>query len=670
MDWEQIGFNAGYNMAQHALEMDHQRRVDAAKKAMGTMDAPNAQDRAAAEQAMGNAIGGQAYSGKNVKDLLIDQKAAWAQRQNDIDYWLAHGGSETDDNVRKWRQEQDAAHAQADKLRELAAMNGLDLSQYGNGMSLQQLREMQQKAQQAQAAPSAAPAGMVGAMPMGNLTIGGMPLQQVAQSMPDHSLWADATARQLVGVQGQAAPEAAQVAAQAAQNPADAAGTPAQGTGMAPALGSTAPYAPYPLTLPSLTNAQIPQNMAAGLTANPTVALGDASGQSQGQGAPTIPGGTDGQAAASPQNAWDGTITQRDMYGYLKAKGVKGFEGDYDKQLDALARQAAAARMAAMDDDAIRAQLRAKGYANDIISAVLKERKAKLRENAAKEAIAAMAASAGNPMMANILRYYQAAGADPKYLSAWIEKTTPDYTLDQINTGGTIETMLHDKNGFGKAQSANFAVTLSPYQEGQLKNENQKTQAQYAANTADTKMRGEIAVLNHDDRMAELVEKVRQGDRKARIELEKMRADANRYKDEMDLKRYQATHPNAGGSARGGSGKGSDRWTTSTALSAIKEADAWDEEHPDDTSANPIRDAADDATAFLNKTGNYGNYDMDDKDSAYSAVQDILEENYRQGYRNTPYELYTMICSMGGYGPDIAQEYWDNGMLEQYGKTD
>ena len=157
MNWEQLGFLIGNGAAQNALKLDYQGRVDKAKEALGAMGAPNAQDRAAAEQAMAGTIGGQDYVGKNVKDLLLDQKAAWAQKQNDIDYWLAHGGSENDDNVRKWRQDQDAAHTQAENLRKLAGMNGMDLSSYGNGMNLQQLRDAQEAAQAAGVPAAAGP---------------------------------------------------------------------------------------------------------------------------------------------------------------------------------------------------------------------------------------------------------------------------------------------------------------------------------------------------------------------------------------------------------------------------------------------------------------------------------------------------------------------------------
>lgn len=106
------------------------------------------------------------------------------------------------------------------------------------------------------------------------------------------------------------------------------------------------------------------------------------------------------------------------------------------------------------------------------------------------------------------------------------------------------------------------------------------------------------------------------------------------------------------------------------AMRAIKAYNDWKKNNPDaEDWQNPFQDAYDNAVANLN--GNDpSNYDMDDKNQAYSAAQSVLEENARQNYPVTAEGLAQMISNLGGYGPQIAQEWMDDGTLYQYGKNE
>ncbi|WP_303104095.1 hypothetical protein [uncultured Mitsuokella sp.] len=119
------------------------------------------------------------------------------------------------------------------------------------------------------------------------------------------------------------------------------------------------------------------------------------------------------------------------------------------------------------------------------------------------------------------------------------------------------------------------------------------------------------------------------------------------------------------GSSNGGSGSGG-----ADAMRAIKAYNNWKKNNPDaEDWQNPFQDAYDNAVANLN--GNDpSNYDMDDKNQAYSAAQSVLEENARQNYPVTAEGLAQMISNLGGYGPQIAQEWMDDGTLYQYGKNE
>ena len=142
---------------------------------------------------------------------------------------------------------------------------------------------------------------------------------------------------------------------------------------------------------------------------------------------------------------------------------------------------------------------------------------------------------------------------------------------------------------------------------------------------------------------------------------------------QAEIQNYMmAKYPNlAAAKSKNGNGK-KDTEKVSDLISTIKLADKWDEDHPDNKSDNPYRDAADDASKALESnmrdTQSRHSVDPDDYQGMYSWAQGVLEENYRKGYPASADGLYQAISNMGGYGPQIAEELKGSGMLDQYGK--
>ena len=122
---------------------------------------------------------------------------------------------------------------------------------------------------------------------------------------------------------------------------------------------------------------------------------------------------------------------------------------------------------------------------------------------------------------------------------------------------------------------------------------------------------------------------------------------------------YRGQNGGSGGRAAGGKGGSTGSKVVNNgmkrteALSIIKQADYWDEDHPGEEWANPLSDARDEAIKTLN---DYGNVDPDDAASVYSYGQSILEENARQGYPYTKEQLKQIIASIGGYGEQVAED--------------
>jgi hypothetical protein len=126
---------------------------------------------------------------------------------------------------------------------------------------------------------------------------------------------------------------------------------------------------------------------------------------------------------------------------------------------------------------------------------------------------------------------------------------------------------------------------------------------------------------------------------------------------------------NGSGSSGKSKGKSADGGLkTSEAVSIVKLYQDWNEKNPDNESANPFKDAYEEATAVLNNQQSAPS-DVNDSRSVYSWAQSILEENYRRGYPATPDALYQVISSVGGYGKAVADDLKEKGMLDKYGRT-
>lgn len=121
----------------------------------------------------------------------------------------------------------------------------------------------------------------------------------------------------------------------------------------------------------------------------------------------------------------------------------------------------------------------------------------------------------------------------------------------------------------------------------------------------------------------------------------------------------------------GGSGKGNSNggksgeggMKISDANTIVNQYRKWAEEHPDsDPSANPFKDGYDEAVAAMNGYSE-APLDPNNADSVYSWATRICEENYRRGYPLNEAQLMEVISKAGGYGPQVAEQLKQEGML-------
>ena len=101
-------------------------------------------------------------------------------------------------------------------------------------------------------------------------------------------------------------------------------------------------------------------------------------------------------------------------------------------------------------------------------------------------------------------------------------------------------------------------------------------------------------------------------------------------------------------------------------MAIVKQAEEWDDNHPDEKWKNPYREAADRADLMLN--GGDVPLDKDNYQSVQHWSQMVMEQNAKDGYPYTPEQLYQIIASWGGYGKTVADEKMANGSLKAYGK--
>ena len=144
---DQLGAQIGQALGMAWMGNLARGRIDEAKKAAQQMYAPTEDDLKQARTALGQQY--QGTVGSTPQQGIIDSKRRWLQAQNDAQYLLDHGYDEKSKEVQTYRQQQQAAHSDADQFRNLAKAKGIDVSKVGDGIySLQQAKDLSSLGQQ------------------------------------------------------------------------------------------------------------------------------------------------------------------------------------------------------------------------------------------------------------------------------------------------------------------------------------------------------------------------------------------------------------------------------------------------------------------------------------------------------------------------------------------
>ena len=139
MDWEQLGYMAGNALAMNHAQNYFDRGVDKARNRLADLVNPTAAERNKA-MAQAQARFGGGFVGQNPAVQLLAQKRDWAQADNDAQYLLDNGYAEDSPEVQEFRRKQAGAHENAELLRALGKSAGMDLTQVGAGMGLDDLK--------------------------------------------------------------------------------------------------------------------------------------------------------------------------------------------------------------------------------------------------------------------------------------------------------------------------------------------------------------------------------------------------------------------------------------------------------------------------------------------------------------------------------------------------
>lgn len=142
-----------------------------------------------------------------------------------------------------------------------------------------------------------------------------------------------------------------------------------------------------------------------------------------------------------------------------------------------------------------------------------------------------------------------------------------------------------------------------------------------------------------------------------------------------DLIRYAltgniASQKSAGGGKSSDGGGSKPRFTVTEARGILKDFEEWKEANPDKSpSQYQHYNAVEDATEIINGYKDAPD-DVDNSNSVYSWTQDVLQENGNRSPEEQLDEdqLYQVIAAVGGYGPQIAEQYKQNGVLKQYAR--
>ena len=613
MDWEQLGYMLGHAGTMSWAQNYFNRGLDKARDRLAGIADPSDEERRRA-QAMADKYYGNGLLGQNPATRLLQAKRDWMQADNDAQYLLNNGYAEDSPDVQKFREIQAKAHASADEWRGIGKSMGLDLSQLGAGMNLAELK------------------GEV------NRSIAPMMYQKypdMQAQMMQRNAWAGQTARDILGG----------MVGQGAQQIIPRSGTSLQ-TGVAPQAASPAPAASVqpvtgvePMTPPA---AQLGGYSPQGrnlLNFDPNAGFG-----MEGTANPTLPGQNN-----SPGRA----ISGADMFQFLQDRGVIPKERTYAEEVEEIAKAFAQQRAAKMSDREIRQYLKDNGVPSNIAKIVMAERTQQMQEQMKKNALAQAAAASSSPQMAYLIA---AAAADPNTklpeLAGLINATNPDMQLSNIDLGGTNALIQYDQKGRVGATSQVLSKSISPKDAGQLRYNydklgadidmaNQKNAWQYY--NTDT-----VAATNRQN-------SARQA--QAQLDTAKIRGEYGLEEAKMRGERTGSSGERSGAQQGGG-------LKPNEALNILKQAQMWDEDHPGEEWANPLADARDKALMSLN---DYQRVDPDMADSVYSFGQSVLEENARQGHPYTKEQLRQIISSIGGYGPQVADDLL-SGQGAEYGR--
>lgn len=601
MNWEDIGMMVGYNLANGYFKNQHDRWVDEGRKALKDMANVSDADRTNARGFLQGAIDRNGLIGQNPQLLYLKQKQGYMQAANDKQYLLDNGYAEDSKEVKDFDAKMAAAHKNADELRAYAKSAGFDFGGLGDGMNLQQLNHEVSRRQfpalydesrydlsnhlphdkrlwSDMGADYAL--GKTNTMPTFGAG-GAQPTQEQAAAMeavaaqaapqagaPQTGVpQAQAGAPQTLGVPGLAKPaselsieELTQLLGGRPSFRDDPFGLRGANPGNAFSLGASNALANQGGQGTAAQNTAIPSQTAqtsAGETQTPDANVDMGQSTDAHTDSPVANGGypyqgmlmgADGgvKNTASVPNQ----ITAESIYKYLQSIGQIDKKVDYNAAIDELAKAFAEERVKRMTDDDKREYLVSHGIGNDIASIVIPEANAKARDKARQEAIAKMAASATNPMMAQALSLMALTdGTKPGDFMDAIGKTKPEMGFNDLDLGGTKMQTMYDKNGWLKPEAAQFVKTLSPNEI--VVSRDKAAGRQLRANIADAEIKKDLAVAKANNNTRYATTKMQQEGANWR----------EQYRQTNETARMQYRSQNGGSGGRAAGGKGGEKLT-------------------------------------------------------------------------------------------------------------
>ena len=429
---DQLGAQIGQALGMAWMGNLARDRIDAAKKAAQQMYAPTDDDLKQARTALGQQY--QGIVGSTPQQGIIDSKRRWLQAQNDAQYLLDHGYDEKSKEVQVYRQQQQAAHSDADQFRNIAQKKGIDVSKVGDGITtLQQAKDLSSLGQQY---------GALGAQGITNPYVANkLSLNVNTNFLP------------------QAGIDDAQKRWKQAQNDAQYLLNHGYAEDSADVQKFRQIQAAAHNTAEQLRNSP---DAVAGQMAGNTVQPG------QQQSSPYSFSLQDVQQAAKQLKDNPNTITMQDMYNTF-GNGLS-----YDDAVKQAAGALATQRMQAMQaspnyKDMMKEQLVKRGIDPGVADKYLADEEAKHNEQLKQQAQAALIASMkNNPQGAALVNYILRSGADPKDTISAFDKSKADYQMGQVDTDDKKYAIMFDKNGLLPGNMQAFNVGISPYHKGTL----------------------------------------------------------------------------------------------------------------------------------------------------------------------------------------------------------